>query len=409
MKWTTEKRKLKDLIPYGSNPRILSEKQHKDLTASLKKFGLAEIPAIDTDNTLIAGHQRVKILSELNPPDFEIDVRVPDRKLTKKEFQEYNIRSNKNSGTWDFDILANEFEQDELIEWGFEEKELVGLFIDDKTDEELDDAPEPQKEAISNLGDMFLLDGKHRVMCGDSTKQEDVELLMDGKKANLYFTDPPYSVNYTKKAKEVLKSKNYVEIRNDNLSVEETSEIIWSPAFKNAYEICEDDASFYLTMPQGGDQMMMMMMMSQKWLVKHELIWIKEAPVFSMNRLDYDYQHEPIMYGWKKKHNFYREGNFQKSIWNIPRTENKLHPTMKPVTLIENAIKNSTMANCIVYDSFLGSGSTLIACEQTNRICYGMELDPIYVDVILKRYNKLYPDKEIKCLTRNVDFDKMFV
>src|SRR5690606_8599374 len=157
----------------------------------------------------------------------------------------------------------------------------ISLWKEEVPEEKLDEVPEVQKEAVSKLGDIFLIDGKHRVMCGDSTKKEGVEKLMDGKKANLYFTDPPYSVNYTKKAKDILKSKNYVEIKNDNLSVDETAETIWKPAFKNAYEICSEDASCYLTMPQGGDQMMMMMM-SEHWLVKHELIWVKESAVFSM-------------------------------------------------------------------------------------------------------------------------------
>jgi len=130
-------------------------------------------------------------------------------------------------------------------------------------------------------------------------------------------------------------------------------------------------------------------MMSVGWQVKHELIWVKEAPVFSMGRLDYDYKHEPIAYGWKKKHNFYGKGEFTKSVWEIPKIENKLHPTMKPIRLIANAINNSTMKENNVYDGFGGSGSTLMACEQTNRKCFMMELDPIYCDVIVGRWENL--------------------
>lgn len=401
MKWTTEKRKLKDLIPYGSNPRILSEKQHKDLTVSLKKFGLAEIPAIDADNTLIAGHQRVKILSELNPPDFEIDVRVPDRKLTKKEFQEYNIRSNKNSGTWDFDILANEFEQDELIEWGFEEKELVGLFIEDKTDEELDDAPEPQKEAISNLGDMFLLDGKHRVMCGDSTKEADVSELCANSKADMFLTDPPYNVDYTGKTKEKLKIKND-KIKNLDFRA------FLIMAFKNADLNMKGGAVFYIWHADSEGRNFRGACFDIGWQVRQCLIWNKNSMV--MGRQDYHWKHEPCLYGWKDGSHLWASDRKQTTVIDFQRpNRNGEHPTMKPVGLLEYQIKNNTKNDDVVLDSFLGSGSTLIACEQTNRICYGMELDPIFVDVILKRYNKLYPDKEIKCLTRNVDFDKMFV
>lgn len=395
MNWTTEKRKLKDLIPYGSNPRILSEKQHKDLTASLKKFGLAEIPAIDADNTLIAGHQRVKILSELNPPDFEIDVRVPDRKLTKKEFQEYNVRSNKNTGTWDFDILANEFEQDELIEWGFEEKELVGLFIEDKTDEELDDAPEPQKEAISKLGDIFLLGGKHRVMCGDSTNREDVELLMDGKKADMVFTDPPYGLNLdgdnSKRGKSTSLMKGGLKLKS---FIDDSVDY----AVK-AFNIV-DELNIKRQVWWGGNYYCHSLPQTGNWFV-----WDKRVEDKMKNT------NSDCELAWVKSE--FNSVRIFRHLWNglVKASEHgqrRVHPTQKPVALAVwsfDYFKNVIL----VLDLFLGSGSTLIACEQTNRICYGMELDPIYIDVILKRYNKLYPDKEIKCLTRSVDFNKMFV
>jgi DNA modification methylase len=138
-------------------------------------------------------------------------------------------------------------------------------------------------------------------------------------------------------------------------------------------------------------------------------MWVKGAPVFSMGRLDYDYQHEPILYGWKKKHNFYGKGEFNKSTWNIAKpSKSELHPTMKPIELIVNAILNSSLEKQLIHDSFLGSGSTLIACEQTNRICYGIELDEHYIDVILRRYKKLYPDAKFECLNRKFDFKELF-
>jgi hypothetical protein len=177
--WHNEKRKISELIPFENNPRRLTDKQHSDLKKSLEKFNLAEIPVIDQDNSILAGHQRLKILSEIENPEFEIDVRVPNRKLTEAERKEYNIRSNKNTGEWDFDILSERWELTDLIEWGFEEKELDLNLWNDKTDEQLDNAPEPQKEAVSLLGDIFLLNSKHRVMCGDSTKKEDVEKLFE--------------------------------------------------------------------------------------------------------------------------------------------------------------------------------------------------------------------------------------
>ena len=365
---------------------------------------------------ILDGHHRKLAMEQLEAEGYNIPDKLPanfveckNKKEASKMVLLYSsIYAKADEKSLDAFLAENEIDFSEVSgEIDLPELNLDTFGVNEIDDEKLDAVPEIQKDPISKLGDIFLIDGKHRVMCGDSTVKADVEALMAGKRANLYFTDPPYSVNFTQKSKEVLKNTRYTEIKNDNLTVKETSDNIWSPAFRNAYEICEDDASFYLTMPQGGDQMMMMMM-NEHWQVKHELIWVKDAPVFSMNRLDYDYMHEPIAYGWKAKHNFYRKGDYQKSVWNIKRTENKLHPTMKPVALIENAILNSTMSNCIIYDSFLGSGSTLIASQQTNRICYGMELDPIYIDVILKRYKNLYPDAKFECLNRDFDFETLF-
>ena len=245
----------------------------------------------------------------------------------------------------------------------------------------------------------------HRVLNGDSTKKEDVARLMGDKKADMVFTDPPYAVNYgadqnVLNKKSGNKSKLIARpIAGDNLTAKECSEKLWRPVFKNLYENANDDCSFYMTMCQGGDQMMMMMMimmMSENWQIKHELIWVKSSPVFSMGRLDYDYQHEPILFGWKKKHNFYGKGKFLKSIWEIPKpSKSELHPMMKPIELIVNAIQNSSKEEDIILDLFLGSGSTLIAAEKTNRICMGCELDEHYCDVIIQRYIDFTGDTKI--------------
>jgi DNA modification methylase len=246
--------------------------------------------------------------------------------------------------------------------------------------------PEPPKEPITKPGDLWIL-GRHRLLCGDSTKEEDVAKLMNGNKADLLFTDPPYNVAMESKSKEILKSKNYSHIENDDLSLEDFK-VFLEKVFINANNSLKDDASYYVFSCQGGDNEMMMMMMMRECGIKcrHQIIWVKDAPVFSMGRLDYDYKHEPILYGWKKKHNFYRNGEQDKSVWEYKRTENKLHPTMKPVELIANALNNSTKKNDLVLDLFGGSGSTMMACEQLNRNCYMMELDPRYVDVIIKRW-----------------------
>jgi DNA modification methylase len=223
----------------------------------------------------------------------------------------------------------------------------------------------------------------------------------------LIFTDPPYGVSYgsnqaeiQKKSGAFSKSRKNTKIENDNYSAKQLSEKLWGPAFKNYYDFAKDDCSFYLTMCQGGDQMMMMMMMmmmAEKWQIKHELIWMKNAAVFSMGRLDYDYQHEPILFGWKKKHNFYGKGQFLKSVWQINKPhKSDLHPTMKPIALMENAFLNSSKPGDLVCDYFSGSGSTMLAAEQTKRICYGMEIMPVYCQIIINRMLKHDPKLIVK-------------
>src|SRR3990167_924333 len=384
MKWTTEKRRVNDLLPYANNPRQMTEKQDKDLKESLRKFDLVEIPAINRDGIILAGHQRLRILRALGRGEEEIEVRIPNRQLTKKEVQEYNIRSNKNTGEWDFDKLANNFDVGELLEWGFSEKDLKIYNIIE------DEAPGLSNEpAVSKSGEVYQL-GRHRLMVGDSTKIEDVEKLMGGQKADLCYTDPPYGVSYEKKTREIANQrKDILPIKNDELGKDALKEIVF-PAFQNIATVLKEGGCYYVSSPQGGELgLMMMMMMNAGIEAKHMIVWAKDAPVFSMGRLDYDYQHEPILYGWRGSHQHFGNGKYKSSLWNIPRPkDSKLHPTMKPTELIVNIINNSSKQDDIVLDLFGGSGSTLIACEQTNRICFMAEISPAYCDVIRKRYAK---------------------
>ena len=209
-------------------------------------------------------------------------------------------------------------------------------------------------------------------------------MLMNGEQADLFCTDPPYNVNYT--------GGTGLTIKNDDFaSDEECGELLWLPAFTNAREHSKNCCSVYCFMPQGGTHMMMMMMMMMRagWQVKHELIWRKQSLV--LNRADYNYQHEPFMYGWNKSHVFYGKGKYKNtSVWDFDRpTKNKEHPTMKPVALICEILLNATKKDDLVLDLFGGSGTTLIACEQLNRKCYTMEYDPKYCDVIIKRWEAL--------------------
>lgn len=388
-------------IKYDSgNYRKHNDKNKELINKSLKECGAGRSIVIDNEDNIIAGNgiyeqaQKLGLKTKVVETDGSELVVVKRTDLATDDDKRKQLavmdNSTSDSSEFDFELLNEDFESETLNDWGIE---LPEFDLEEEKEVVEDEVPE-EVETRCKLGDIWQL-GEHRLMCGDSTKIDDVEKLMNGEKADMVFTDPPYSVNYTKKAKEILKSKNYVEIKNDNMSVEQTSKEIWQPAFKNAQLVSNDTCSIYATMPQGGDQMMMMMMMNASWQVKHELIWVKEAPVFSMGRLDYDYKHEPIAYGWNKQHKFYGKGEFTKSVWEIPRTENKLHPTMKPVALIGNAIKNSTEKGQNVLDIFGGSGSTLIACEQLNRKCYMMELDEKYCDVIITRWENLTGKKAV--------------
>ena len=272
---------------------------------------------------------------------------------------------------------------------------------------QIDRAEELQKKWQVQRGDLYQI-AVHRLLCGDSTKREDVERVMGGEKINMIFTDPPYGVNYghdqdeiqKKSGRKFSKRRGQSKILNDDLPTKEIAETVWSPAFANMYNAAADDCSVYMTMCQGGDQMMMMMMMmAQSWKIKHELIWVKNAPVFSMGRLDYDYQHEPILFGWKKKHNFYGKGKFTKSIWEINKpTASIEHPTMKPVELVENALLNSSEEGQLIYDPFCGSGTALVACQNLNRRGRAIEYSEKYCAVILERMSTAFPELEIKKL-----------
>jgi DNA modification methylase len=255
-----------------------------------------------------------------------------------------------------------------------------------------DDVPEvPQNVFGVKRGDVWIL-GNHRIMCGDSTDESDVAKLMNGKKANLMFTDPPYGVSYADKNAylNTLSKGNRIQvgIKNDHMKPEEMNEF-WIKFLTQAHNILLDNSSYYICSPQGGDLMMMMMMsiIHAGFQLKHMLIWVKNNHV--LGRCDYNYKHEPILYGWKEKgtHKFYGNGKYKTSVWEFNKPlKNDLHPTMKPVELCEEAILNSSDKNNVVYEPFLGSGSTLIACEKTGRTCYGCELDEHYCSVIIKRY-----------------------
>ena len=396
---------LSSLRPYPQNAKIHGENQLNKLADSIREFGFLTPCLIDRDYNLIAGHGRVMAAQRLgmtSVPCVFIDG------LTEEQRKAYILADNRLGDLceWDMEMVTSELVS--LRDADFDIS-LTGfdLSVEVETDSPAevteDDVPDPPAEPVTKLGDIWQL-GEHRLMCGDATSASDMGALMDGAVSNMVFTDPPYNVAVGSKNK-VLNVMNHDKpgnrIEDDilgdvGMTDTEIGESLWKPAFQNLADNAADDCAIYVTMPQGGTHMMMMMMADASWQVKHELIWLKNQPTFSMGRLDYDYKHEPIMYGWKKTHKFYGKGTFTKSVWEIDKPrESKLHPTMKPIELIANALLNSSQPGDVVADAFGGSGSTLIACEQTGRKCYMMELDPHYCDVIVQRWENLTGKKGV--------------
>ena len=390
-----KKAMLKDLVSPDWNPRQITDEELEKLRTSLDEFGYIEpIIVNDVNMHIVGGNQRAKALKALGYEEVDV-VYVHLEDLAKEKA--CNVALNKISGEWDNDKLKIVLEDIELSDidvslTGFDEIELTELAVKEPVDIVEDDytfEDEEEVEVNVKYGDLFQL-GNHYLLCGDATNEADVMKLVDGAKMDLFLTDPPYNVNYTDG------HENERKIMNDHWdSDEEAGEKLWKPAFNNAYKVANEYCSVYCFMPQGGTHMMMMMMRAS-WQVKHELIWVKQSLV--LGRQDYNYQHEPILYGWGDKHKFYGKGKYAKtSVWEFDRpTQSKEHPTMKPLELLGEILLNATIENDKVLDLFGGSGSTLIACEQLNRNCYMMELDPYYCQVIINRWEEFTGNKAAK-------------
>jgi DNA modification methylase len=321
-----------------------------------------------------------------------VDVRVPSRELSELERAEIAVRLRKNTGEFDDKKLLEWFEADDLMDWGFGKSELekIGFEFEESEDTppKIDRAAELLKKWKVKLGDLWVL-GKHRLICGDCTDVTVVAQLMGGGMARLYLSDPPYGVSYADKNAylNTVAKGNSVQtpIENDHLNTVEIQEL-WFESFSRAIEICEDGAPYYVCSPQGGELAMMMMMMRKAgWLLKPNIIWVKNNHV--LGRSDYQLKHEPILYGWKEGSHWFYGDRSCFSVWNVDKpVKSEYHPTTKPVELFEIAITNSSKEGDIVFDGFLGSGTTLIACENLQRQCRAIELSPAYVAVTLERY-----------------------
>ena len=382
---TTTKMELVDidkLIPYVNNARTHSPEQINKLRASLREFGFINPVIVDDKFNIVAGHGRVMAaqaegIKEI--PCVYVDY------LTEAQKKAYILADNRMAmdAGWDEEMLRVELEalQDmafDLSMTGFDDKELADLF---KTEEEVEDDDFDldavlEKAAFVKMGDIWTV-GRHRLMCGDATSAEDVTKLMDGKKANIIVTDPPYGVSF--------KSSDGLSIQNDSLKGDEFYQFLLQ-AFKNMADNLTKGGAAYVFHADTEGLNFRKAFIDAGFHLAGCCIWVKNSLV--LGRSDYQWQHEPVLYGFLQNgnHPWYSDRK-QTTIWNFDKPKrNKNHPTSKPLDLLGYPIQNSSQANGIVIDTFGGSGSTMMACEKTNRICYMMELDEKYASVILRRY-----------------------
>jgi len=385
---------VNDLIPYIRNARTHSESQIAQIAASIKEFGFLSPILIAEDNTILAGHGRLAAAQKLGLKQVPC---VKEKHLTETQRRAYIIADNRlslNAG-WDDEMLAIELSELQGVDFdldllGFDESELFSIFEDGKEveDDDFDVTEELNKPSFSKVGDIWTL-GRHRLICGDSTKEETYKKLMDGKKANLVVTDPPYNVNYEGSAG---------KIKNDNMDNDKFYNFLFD-AFSNMEKVMADDASIYVFHADTEGLNFRKAFNDVGFYLSGCCIWKK--PSLVLGRSPYQWQHEPCLYGWKKKgkHQWY-SGRKETTIWEFEKTKkNADHPTMKPIPLLAYPITNSSMSNTLILDPFGGSGSTLIACEQTDRSCYTIELDEKFCDVIVKRYIEQFgTDKDVLVL-----------
>jgi site-specific DNA-methyltransferase (adenine-specific) len=336
---------------------------------------------------LLDGHLRVETMGDQVLPVLVLDVNEAEGDKVLATLDPLAAMAESDAEKLDAILRDVDTGSPELQQMLADLAEEAGLYQDGEKEVVEDEVPEPPVDPITKPGDLWTL-GDHRLLCGDSTKGEDVERLMAGAKADLWLTDPPYGVAYESAGRRG-KDNQHEEIENDSRPLDEMAKF-WEQAASLAYQSCSGSSSYYWFACQGGDQMMMMMSITRaKWRVRHELIWVKDQMVFG--RCDYHYKHEPILYGWKQ------DGTHE---WNADRKQVSVlefarpkrsdeHPTMKPVALVAYLLGNNTTSGESVLDTFCGSGTTLIAAEQLGRKCYGMEISPQYCDVIVKRWETM--------------------
>jgi len=400
---------VKDIKFDQNNPNKMSEAQLEALRYSLRKFGQLKPPIIDQDNVVCDGEHQVRAYQAEGVQEiqaFQVVCSPAHRRLIRQAM-------NKLSGTHDEQLDADEYkallasqdfgelskllatsEQDLMLL--INEVDAQNNFLRDKEENFDSESALKQPKYKIERGDIYQC-GLHRVMCGDSTMSEDVSKLMGGEKADMVFTDPPYGVDYS--SKNVFLNTVALGYRIEKDILGDTPEvdmgILWEQSFTNVRNSIKEGASFYITF--SGDKLLLLLQILEKIDLKERqiLVWVKNNHV--LGRSTYNYKHEFILFGWKKGAAHQFNPQFDTTVWEVDKpTKNDLHPTMKPIELMEKAILNSSQPLQFVLDLFGGSGSTLIACEKTNRKCLMMEIDSAYLSVILERWENFTGKKAVK-------------
>lgn len=374
-------KKMGEIFPYEKNPRK-NDEAVKYVTESIREFGFKVPIVIDKNGVIVAGHTRYKAAKNLNLK--EVPCIIADD-LNEDQIKAYRLADNKvaEKAEWDFDLLSGEL--DELFDF---DMTLFGFeFAAEEEEEAVEDDfdAELPEEPYVKLGDLYQL-GNHRLLCGDSTKIDDVEKLMGGELADLLLTDPPYNVDYEGKTKDKLK------IENDKMDNDSFRQFLVD-AFSNADMVMKPGAVFYIWHADTEGYNFRGACYDTGWEVRQCLIWSKNSMV--MGRQDYQWKHEPCLYGWKDgAGHLWASDRKQTTILNFDRpTKNTLHPTMKPIPLFDYQIKNNTKGGDIVLDLFGGSGTTVMACEQNGRRAFTMEFDPRYAQTIIERWEQFTGNK----------------
>lgn len=377
--------KIKEIKPYDRNAKKHDDTQINNVAESIRQFGFVQPIVIDSNGVIVIGHCRFEAAKRLKYAEVPC-IMVDD--LTPEQVDALRIVDNKtNESPWDIDLLTEELQDLDLsmfdFAWDLMEETAEATEITE------DEAPEVDKtnDPISKFGQIWKL-GRHRLMCGDSTSEENVKALLGGAKADLLLTDPPYGVDYTGKTKDALK------IQNDAKTDEEIIEFL-SSAFRAADAVMKPGAVFYIWYAGTKEHAFDKACQLTGWEVRQILIWAKNTMV--MGRQDYQWKHEPCIYGWKGgAGHLWASDRKQTTILEFDRpTSSKEHPTMKPIALFDYQIQNNTKGGDIVLDLFGGSGTTIMACEQNGRNACVMEYDPKYVDVIIKRWENFTGEKAV--------------